>query len=70
MFPDLLGLEDGDANVYRLVLCVRIPCVSANLSLLRISNLPWSPARDHASTGALLEHRQRGSGACFGSFVK
>ena len=34
VFHDLLRLEDADANVYHLVLCARIPCVSVNLSLL------------------------------------
>ena len=27
MFPDLLVLEDGDTNVYRLALCAGIPCM-------------------------------------------
>ena len=33
-------LKDGGANVYCLVLCIKIPCVSANLSLLQIVTLP------------------------------
>ena len=41
-FPTLQRLDDGGANVYRLVLCVRMPCVSANLSLLQFTNLLWS----------------------------
>ena len=50
----LQRLDDGNANVYHLVLCVKIdvPSVSANLSLLQITNLAsW----DSASATSLFE---------------